>query len=347
MSRPDNSSTGLNPALKQWPLYQPVELEDLVYRLTSGDISALSKAITLMESTRRQDFEQKINLFAALESQETAGKLRLAVSGAPGTGKSTLINALANHWALQGKRLAILAVDPSSITSGGSLLGDKTRMENLHSHERVFVRPSPSRGHLGGVTPHTMENLRLCEAAGYDLTIIETVGVGQSEVEVRDMVDLVVLVLAPFSGDELQGIKRGIVEIADFIVVNKSDGLQQAQAKNTTDAYRQALQYLHRNILVCETSALEGHGIDYLAAEITSRFEDGWRRGEIPAQRQQQIARRFNALFNQHAVTAVRNHPAAENIIQRYIQDIDHQTISPELAALRCWQEIISVWTGA
>ena len=347
MSRPANYLPGINPALAQWPLLPPVEVDDLVGGLTAGDPGALSRAITLMESTRGQDYDQKKEFFAAVEDQKTSGKLRLAISGAPGTGKSTLINALADHWARQGKRLAILAVDPSSITSGGSLLGDKTRMENLHVYDQVFVRPSPSRGHLGGVTPHTMENLRLCEAAGYDLTIIETVGVGQSEVEVRDMVDLVALVLAPFTGDELQGIKRGIVEIADVIVVNKSDGLQLSQARDTASAYRQALLYLHRDIQVYETSALEGRGIEQLAAEIIGRFERGWQSGELPAQRQQQTGRRFNALVNQHAVTAVRNHPAAERILQGYIQAIDHKTMTPELAALRCWQEIISVWTGA
>lgn len=345
MADPTNPLHHLNPALILRMPSGPGDLPDLVSRLTAGDTGALSKAITLMESSRAEDLSLKVDLFKALEEIPKPLKLRLAISGAPGTGKSTLINAMALHWIEQGKRLAILAVDPSSMTTGGSLLGDKTRMEDLQAKEQVFIRPSPARGHLGGVTSHTLENIRLCEAAGYDLTIVETVGVGQNEVEVRQMVDIVLLVLAPYSGDALQGLKRGIVEIADMVVVNKCDGPHQAQAGETASAYRQALQYLHRSVPVHQVSALEGHGIADLTEGIQLLFTQGESRW--PFLRHQQTTDRFHTLLKQHMLTSVYSESSAKNMVNKYEEFIEKESITAELAALQCWQEIRHSWTGA
>lgn len=344
MSNTGPFTSGLNPALSTRRPGEPLSTSVLAAQLTSGSPAALSKAITLMESSRPQDLPLKIELFKTLDKYNQQVKLRLAISGAPGSGKSTLINALTRNWAEQGKRLAVLAVDPTSVTTGGSLLGDKTRMEDVQSLDQVFIRPSPSRGHLGGVTTHTLENIRLCEAAGYDMTIVETVGVGQSEVEVRQMVDVVVLVLTPFSGDTLQGLKRGIVEIADLVVVNKSDGTQRAHAAETASAYRQALQSLHREVSVLEVSSIEGHGIAELAKSIETIFTNGLQDSRWLHHRLEQSPQRFLSLLQHHLMTGIQHHTDIQNLINSYHRAITAGTQSAELAALQCWHEIQALW---
>ncbi len=214
-------------------------------RILAGDRRALARAITLIESTRGDHRAQAV---ALLEATRSAGRqaLRLGLSGTPGVGKSTFIEAFGMMLTAAGKRVAVLAVDPSSARSGGSILGDKTRMERLSREPRAFIRPSPSQSHLGGVARHTREAVALCEAAGFDLVIIETVGVGQSETVVAEMSDLFVLLMAPAGGDELQGVKRGIMEIADLIVVNKADGALKATATRTCADYAGALRLLRK-----------------------------------------------------------------------------------------------------
>ena len=206
--------------------------------------ASLARAITLMESTRA-DHQQEAQALLTSLLPKTGNSIRIGITGVPGVGKSTFIEIFGLHVIAQGHKVAVLAIDPSSSRTGGSILGDKTRMSQLSQHECAFIRPSPTGGSLGGVARRTREAMLLCEAAGYDVIIVETVGVGQSEIEVADMVDMFLLLLLPGSGDELQGIKKGIVELADLIVVNKADGDLLAQAKRVRADYSAALRMLH------------------------------------------------------------------------------------------------------
>ncbi len=209
----------------------------LADKLTSGDRRALARAITLVESTREDD-RALADLLLARVLPSTGKAMRIGLSGTPGVGKSTFIETLGTLLCDAGKRLAVLAVDPSSPTSGGSLLGDKTRMERLSRHEHAFVRPQPSSGTLGGTAPHTRDAIILCEAAGFDVVIVETVGVGQSEHAVADLIDTFVLLVAPGGGDELQAVKRGVLELVDVLVVNKADGTRIDEARRTREDYQ-------------------------------------------------------------------------------------------------------------
>jgi LAO/AO transport system kinase len=221
----------------------PSETETLATSVTAGDVRALGKAITLIESSRMDHRETANGLIEKL-LPATGKAVRVGLTGIPGVGKSTFIESLGLHLIDQGHRVAVLAVDPSSNRSGGSILGDKTRMEKLSRHEDAFIRPSPSGGTLGGVTRRTREAILCVEAAGFDVVIVETVGVGQSEISVADLVDVFVLLLAPAGGDELQGLKKGIVEIADLVAVNKNDGNLIHDAERTRHDYAQALSLL-------------------------------------------------------------------------------------------------------
>ena len=212
-------------------------------RLLAGDRRALARAITLIESSRRQDRAAATELLKTL-APHTGGSLRIGLSGAPGVGKSTFIEAFGQALIQGGERVAVLAVDPSSARGGGSILGDKTRMERLSRQKDAFIRPSPSNAALGGVARRTREAVRLCEAAGFTVTLIETVGVGQSETMVADMTDVFVLLLNPSGGDDLQGVKRGVMERADLILVNKADGDLASAAKGTVSDYANALRLL-------------------------------------------------------------------------------------------------------
>ena len=218
-------------------------IKKLADQVRQGDRRALAKAITLVESTRDDHRQQTVELLETL-IPNASNSIRIGISGAPGVGKSTFIEVLGSHLIKLGHSLAVLAVDPSSAVTGGSILGDKTRMETLAFAEKAFVRPSPAGGTLGGVTRRTRESMLLCEAAGFDIILVETVGVGQSEMAVADITDMFLLLLLPASGDELQGIKRGIMELADLILVNKADGDQITLAAQTMSDYRLAVQFL-------------------------------------------------------------------------------------------------------
>jgi LAO/AO transport system kinase len=242
-----------------------------------GNRRALARAITLIESTR---LDHRDTAEALLEQLiPYAGKsIRLGISGVPGVGKSTFIECFGQHIIKQGHKLAVLAVDPSSKRSGGSILGDKTRMEDLSRNPNAFIRPSPAGQTLGGVARRTRETMILCEAAGYDVILIETVGVGQSETAVADMTDMFLLMLLPGGGDELQGIKKGIVELADLILVNKADGDMGQIAKLSAAQYFSALQllrprskYWNAQVLTC--SALKNVGIDDIWDKVTEFFQ--------------------------------------------------------------------------
>ena len=218
-------------------------MDELLEPLVAKDRRALSRAITLIESTRPDHRARAVALLADLPDRQA---LRIGLSGTPGVGKSTFIEAFGTMLTEQGLRVAVLAVDPSSARSGGSILGDKTRMETLSRNPLAFIRPTPSNAQLGGVARRTREAIRLCEAAGFDVVLIETVGVGQSETLVAEMCDLFVLLLAPAGGDELQGVKRGIMEMADLILVNKADGELLGTARRTVADYAGALRLLRK-----------------------------------------------------------------------------------------------------
>ena len=237
----------------------------LIEGIRSGDRRSLARAITFAESTRA---EHRVIADVVLEAvlPSTGNAIRLGISGPPGVGKSTFIEAFGTHIIDQGHRLAVLAVDPSSRRTGGSILGDKTRMGELVNRPEAFIRPSPGGSQLGGVARRTREAMLLCEAAGFDVVIVETIGVGQSEVAVADMVDLFALLVAPGGGDELQGIKRGIMELADLVIVNKADGDLAAAAARTRGDYASAVHLLRpkwtawsTEVLAC--SALQQVGI--------------------------------------------------------------------------------------
>ena len=217
-----------------------------IEKLRQGDRRQLAKAITLIESIRPDHQQQAQAILQVLLESDPPASQRIGISGAPGVGKSTFIEALGLHLIEQGKKVAVLAVDPSSPLSGGSILGDKTRMEELARQTNAFIRPTPAGDALGGVANKTREATLLCEAAGFDVVIIETVGVGQSEHQVASMVDFFMLLLLPSGGDELQGIKKGIIELVDLIVVNKADGETLTVAEQTRQQYLQALKLLHK-----------------------------------------------------------------------------------------------------
>ncbi len=241
-------------------------IETLAKLIISGDRQAIANGITLVESTKKEDQDSANRLLSELGTRDTKS-IRIGVSGPPGVGKSTFIEAIGHSILANNERLAILAIDPSSSISGGSILGDKTRMESLSRNENTFIRPSPSGGNLGGVHRSTRESVRILEAASYSVILIETVGVGQAETEVYEMTDIFLVLLSPGGGDELQGIKRGIIELADILVVNKSDGHLEATSKSTLLDYKNALKLLKPRIKgwtvpVFACSALEKTGID-------------------------------------------------------------------------------------
>jgi LAO/AO transport system kinase len=220
------------------------EASALAERVLAGDRRALARAITLIESSRPED-RQAARLLLEIIVPYSGKSFRLGISGVPGVGKSTFIESLGNHLIDNGHKVAVLAVDPSSAVSGGSILGDKTRMERLSQRTEAFIRPSPAGETLGGVARRTRETMLIAEAAGFDTVLVETVGVGQSETTVSQMTDMFLLLLLPAGGDELQGIKRGIVELADMILVNKADGDLALSAEISVADYRKALMFMH------------------------------------------------------------------------------------------------------
>lgn len=293
-----------------------IELNELAAKVEAGDRRALARAITLVES-RRED--HRADAAALLDTLGTARQaLRIGLSGTPGVGKSSFIEAFGTMLTGQGLKVAVLAVDPSSARSGGSILGDKTRMERLSRNPDAFIRPSPSQTHLGGVARRTREAVALCEAAGFDVVLIETVGVGQSETVVAEMSDLFILLLAPAGGDELQGVKRGIMEMADLILVNKADGALKDTATRTCADYAGALRLLRKRAqdpqgfpkALC-VSAAEETGLDTAWAEMQELAD--WRRanGHFAARRAEQARHWFEEEVRQGLLARLTSDPVA------------------------------------
>jgi len=335
----------VRPELVEGPARTPVLPEadqQLIEGLRTRNRRALAKTITLLESTRADHRARADALLNAL-LPEIGKAIRLGISGVPGVGKSTFIEALGLHLIAQGHRVAVLAIDPSSSVSGGSILGDKTRMEQLSVHEAAYIRPSPAAGTLGGVAEKTREALLVCEAAGYDVVIVETVGVGQSETAVAGMTDLFVLLQLPNAGDDLQAIKKGVMELADLVVINKADidpnAATRAQAQ-ITSALR--VFNFHGNPAhagdrwqpqVMQISALKAQGIaDFWAA--VKDFEAKRRaRGDFDARRRHQAMAWMWDMVHAGLRHAFDRHPAVRAALPQTLADVDEARIAPSAAA--------------
>ena len=313
----------------------------LAEQIKAGDRRALAKAITLVESTRADHGDQATALLETL-MPHTGNSIRLGISGAPGVGKSTFIEALGNYLTEQGHRVAVLAVDPTSAVSGGSILGDKTRMETLSVNPNAFVRPSPAGKTLGGVTRRTRESLLLCEAAGFDVIIIETVGVGQSETAVSDMTDMFLLLLSPGGGDDLQGIKRGIMELADLVLVNKADGDQAHLANQTVSDYGAALHFMQARTpswtpRIQSCSALHNQGVAEVwqtAQKFRSALTDS---GELLTLRAQQARAWMWSETAEALIADLKNHAT----VKALVPELERAVLAGELPAIVAAQTLI------
>ncbi len=295
---------------------------------------AIAKAITLLESTRADHRTQGDELLTALLPR-TGHSFRLGISGVPGVGKSTFIEALGLHLIEQGHRVAVLTIDPSSTVSGGSILGDKTRMERLSVHERAYIRPSPSSGTLGGVAEKTREAMLVCEAAGYDVVIVETVGVGQSETAVSGMTDMFVLLQLPNAGDDLQAIKKGVMELADLVVINKADidpdAATRAQAQITSSLRLLGLhgnpEHVHHDTRVwhpqvIQLSALLGQGVDAFWAAVSRYQTVQGANGQLAARRQKQALAWMWERIDAGLKRAFRQHPQVSALLPGLVQQV-------------------------
>ncbi len=314
-----------------------MDTTDLARNLKSGNRRALARAITLVESSRADHRAQALGLLQTLGTAQQA--LRIGLSGTPGVGKSTFIEAFGLMLTQQGLRVAVLAVDPSSARSGGSILGDKTRMERLSRDPLAFIRPSPSQAQMGGVARRTREAVALCEAAGFDVILIETVGVGQSETVVAELCDLFILLLAPAGGDELQGVKRGIMEMADLILVNKADGDLKAAAMRTCADYAGALRLLRRRPQdppdfpkAMTVSALEDAGLATAWADMQALAS--WRKskGHWTTRRAEQSRHWFEEEVRRGLLSALSCEPAL-GLMQRIGAQVAAGQTTPEAAA--------------
>jgi LAO/AO transport system kinase len=307
--------------------------------VATGDRRALAQAITLVESTRTDHRVDATELLDRLMPR-TGGARRVGISGAPGAGKSTFIEALGMYLVAADHRVAVLAVDPSSTRSGGSILGDKTRMEELSREPNAYIRPSPSGGTLGGVARRSREAMLVCEAAGFDVVLIETVGVGQSEVAVAAMVDLFLLLLAPAAGDELQGVKRGIVELADLVVVNKCDGDLASAATRTAADYANALHFLRPRAAnwsarVLRASALHREGIDDVWAAVDEHHDVLESAGELPRVRADQNGQWMWSEITDAMLDHLHRDPGVVAELTRLEREVRAGSISPTAAAQR------------
>ncbi len=315
---------------------RPRDPSPLAPGIRAGDRAVLARAITLIESKRADHRNQAHQLVQELLPL-TGKAVRLGITGAPGAGKSTTIDALGSYLTAKGHKVAVLAVDPSSTRTGGSILGDKTRMPKLASDPHAFIRPSPSSGTLGGVAAKTRETMLLCEAAGYDVVMVETVGVGQSETTVADMTDFFLVLMVAGAGDELQGLKKGIVELADMIAVNKADGDNIERAKVAAAEYRTALNILMPlsatwSPPVVTYSALTGDGIAGLWARVLEHKGKMTASGEITARRREQQVKWMWTMLEERLTARLRGDAAVRAKLKAAEAAVAAGKLAPTLA---------------
>jgi len=316
------------------------DISDLARGIGAGERAVIARAITLIES-RRND-HQKAALRLVQELLPSTGKaIRVGITGAPGVGKSTTIDALGTFLTGKGHKVAVLAVDPSSARSGGSILADKTRMPRLSGDANAFVRPSPSSGTLGGVAAKTRESMLICEAAGFDVLLVETIGTGQSETMVADMTDFFLVLMLPGAGDELQGLKKGVIEIADMLAINKADGDNINRAKAAAAEYRAALQILNPpspNWLtpVVTYSALTGAGIAELWDTVLEHRERMIKAGELEARRREQQVKWMWAMLEERMFARLKSDP----ILKAKLPRIEAAVAAGRMSAALAVEEI-------
>ena len=312
------------------------DVERIARGVRAGERTVLSRAITLIESKRADHRRSAATLMQAL-LKETGQAVRVGITGAPGVGKSTLIDALGSMLSAQDYKIAVLAVDPSSRRTGGSILADKTRMARLGNDPSAFIRPSPSSGTLGGVAAKTRETMLLCEAAGYDLVLVETVGVGQSEIAVADMTDFFLVLALPGAGDELQALKKGVVELADMIAVNKADGENVARAKLAASQFGAALHILSPRspnwsppVITC--SALKGDGMEALWSHILDHRRRLAESGELTARRGEQQVKWMWTMLEERMFEPLRSDRALKAALPRIEADVAAGRLAPAAA---------------
>ncbi len=312
-------------------------------KLLSGNRRALAKAITLVESKLDTHREQAQDILEQV-LPHSGNSIRIGITGVPGVGKSTFIEAFGLYLIEQGKRVAVLAVDPSSPIAGGSILGDKTRMEELSRRDEAFIRPSPSEGALGGVAQKTRETMLLCEAAGYDVILVETVGVGQSEYQVAGMVDFFMVLMLPGGGDELQGIKKGIMELADALVINKADGDSENIANLTRQQYTSAMNLLRHTsfwtpqVMTC--SALNNINIDKVWGMLVDFQLRADELGALAAKRAQQNRDWMHQLVNEMLLLKLSQNPAVRDMLPDLERDVESQQITAYAAARQIIEQL-------
>lgn len=308
----------------------------LATRIRAGDRATLARAITLIESKRDDHRKQAHQLVQELLPQ-TGKAIRIGITGSPGVGKSTTIDALGSYLTEKGHKVAVLAVDPSSTRTGGSILGDKTRMARLSADDNAFIRPSPSSGTLGGVAAKTRETMLLCEAAGYDVILVETVGIGQSETTVAGMTDFFLVLMLPGAGDELQGIKKGVVELADMIAVNKADGDNIKRAKQAAAEYQAALHILkpateHWSPPVVTYSALTGDGLSMIWQTVCDYRDKMSASGELMAKRKQQQVTWMWSMLEERLFAKLHADPELKKRLPQLEKAVAAGKLSPMLA---------------
>ena len=321
-----------------------IDLDACVEGVLAADRTWLGRAVTLVESTKPDDRLSATELLQRL-LPHTGGARRVGITGVPGVGKSTFIDALGTHLTSQGHRVAVLAVDPSSTVSGGSILGDKTRMPNLAIEDDAYIRPSPSSGSLGGVTRTTRETMTVVEAAGFDVVLVETVGVGQSETAVADMVDFFLVMMLPGAGDELQGIKKGVLELADALVVNKADGGNEIAAQRAVRDYRAALALTapaNPNWVppVLAVSAIEGTGLDQVWDQIQAYYKALADAGELGNRRANQQVRWMWAMVEDRLRDRLQGSPAVDGLAT----DLEHQVAAGQTTPAAAADQILAAF---